>query len=439
MASWRPRNGPVRSTSAGNWKPAIPVTLAFGAEYREDSYEIVAGEAASYYGVGAASFPGYNTAAAGKHDRNNKALYADVVLKPVENWTVDVAGRYEDYTDFGSETIGKFTTRYDFTDAFALRGTYSTGFRAPTLAEEFYSAVNVGPTSTSGQIPPNSPTAIDIMGHGLQAEKSKSFSGGLVFKPAGGALVTFDVFQIKLTNRIAGSSSLTALYHTVIENQNIVDIVQGIATIDPNAFTDPNGTVALNLFINGIDTRTRGADLVASYKSVLDFGSIDWSLGATKITTKVTKKAGVPDVFASARNTSLFDASSESDLEDAQPEFVVNLGGLAQFGPFAINLREVVYGNSEQITRYGTPVVAYTTKLGTSFITNLDLSWSATDALTFTLGAQNLFNQYPVKVNKDLTAAYKANFDGTTVITYPTISPYGFMGGFYYGKVVYKF
>jgi iron complex outermembrane recepter protein len=419
---------------------AMPVTLAFGAEYREDSYEIGAGEAASYYGVGAASFPGYGVDSAGKHTRDNKGIYANVVVKPLAGWTVDVAGRWEDYSDFGSETIGKFTTRYDFTDSFALRGTYSTGFRAPTLAEEFYSATNVGPTSTSGQIPPNSPTALAIMGHGLEAEKSDSFSAGLVFEPGpSGALVTLDVFQIKLKNRIAGSSTLTGLYHTVIENQAIVDIVDGFTTIDPNAFSDPNGTVSLSLFINGIDTRTRGVDLVASYKSIFNVGSINWSLGATKVKTVVTKKAGVPAIFATARNTSLFDISSEGDLEDAQPEFVVNIGALAELGPFTINLREVIYGNSQQVNRYGTPSVDYVTKLGTAAITNLDVSWSATGSLTFTLGAQNLFNQYPVKYNKDLTAAYKANFDGSTTLTYPTISPYGFNGGYYYGKVAFKF
>ncbi len=427
------------------------MTLAFGVEYRKETYEIVAGEPSSYYGSpGAQSFPGYQPWAAGRHTRDDKSIYADAIVKPVEKWTVDVAGRHEDYSDFGDTTIGKLTTRYDFNDAFALRGTYSTGFRAPTLAEEFYSAGNVSPTSTFLQLPPNSPGAIAIIGHGLEPEKSKSFSTGLVYK-ADGFLATLDGFQIKLKNRIAGSSSIYGWYLSGGNGQNGVpgaglvsqaalDIAQGYGVVDPNALLDPNGSVGFNLFANGIDTTTTGADLVLSYRSVFERGSVDWSLSGTKVNNKVTNFAPLPAIFYSPpRNSALFDSSKEADLEDATPDYVLNVGALAKLGPVTVNLREVIYGSSQTITRTGSPVQDYVTKLGTSPITNLDLGYQATDHLSVSVGAQNLFNKYPPHTNADLLAYYRSAYSNSTVSQYPSISPYGFSGGFYYGKVTYSF
>ncbi|MCE3519306.1 TonB-dependent receptor, partial [Escherichia coli] len=103
--------------------------------------------AGSIYKEGGQSYPGFRSSDAGVHGRHAHAAYGDVAAVPVEGLKLDVAGRYEHYSDFGSRFIYKGTGRYDFSDAFALRGTFSTGFRAPTLAESFYSATNVSPTS----------------------------------------------------------------------------------------------------------------------------------------------------------------------------------------------------------------------------------------------------------------------------------------------------
>ena len=107
---------------------AEPLTFAFGAEIRDESYTVMAGDALSLYIEGGQSFPGYAVSDAGTIGRTAKALYVNFITDPAENWTVDLAGRYEHYSDFGDAWIGKFTTRYDFSDAFALRGTASTGF-----------------------------------------------------------------------------------------------------------------------------------------------------------------------------------------------------------------------------------------------------------------------------------------------------------------------
>jgi iron complex outermembrane recepter protein len=144
---------------------AGPLNFAFGAEYRKETWEAAPGDAASRYLEGGQSFPGIGLSDAGSYDRDNVAGYVDVSFQPMEGLRVGFAGRYEDYSDFGDTSVGKATVRYDFAPSFALRSTFSTGFRAPTLAESYYSATNVGPTTAFVQMPPNSP-ATQLLGLG---------------------------------------------------------------------------------------------------------------------------------------------------------------------------------------------------------------------------------------------------------------------------------
>ncbi len=413
----------------------IPLTLAFGAEVRRDVYEITPGDAASRYVEGGQSFPGYALTDAGHHKRNQKGVYVNLVANPLEQWTVDVAGRYEDYSDFGDTTIGKLTTRYDFTDEIAVRGTFSTGFRAPTLAEEFYSATNVGPTTAYVQLPPNAPAAALVgLGDGLQPEKSTSFSTGLVYKPLSNLLATLDIYQIRLKNRIAGTGSINGTVNGVPVAQAVTDaIIANGNTLDPEV--QATGNTGINIFANGINTRTRGADFVLSYGSVYDWGKIDWTVGATYTKTKVTKVRETPPELAGQL---LFDAEALSNLEDTNPDYVINVGAVIKTGPFSINIRESLYGEAElNQTYYGSG--SYPTKIKATPITNLDISYAATEKLTFSVGAQNLFNEYPDGVNEDLLETYRADDDNSAVAIYPSFSPFGINGGYYYGKIAFKF
>ena len=112
--------------------------MAGGVEYRKDYYEVGAGEPNSYLGSGAASFPGLTPLDSGHYSRENVGVYIDLAGSPIDKLKVDVAGRFEHFSDFGDTTVFKVTGRYDFTPRYALRGTISSGFRAPTLAEEYY-------------------------------------------------------------------------------------------------------------------------------------------------------------------------------------------------------------------------------------------------------------------------------------------------------------
>ena len=187
---------------------AGPLSVALGAEYRRDEYVIGAGVPESYQLGGSAAFQGFSPLDAGSHSRNNSAAYIDFAAKVVGGLRLDIAGRHEHFSDFGSKTVGKLTARYDFSSGFALRGTVSNGFRAPTVAEGFYTKSSTSPTSTGVNLAPNSPAAA-LFGLGdLQPETSTNYSFGAVFSPSPQFTSTLDAYQIKLSDRIVNSGTL---------------------------------------------------------------------------------------------------------------------------------------------------------------------------------------------------------------------------------------
>ena len=210
---------------------AGPLTVAFGGEYRKETYGIGAGVPLSYEAGGAQSYPGFTPLDAASHDRKNYSVYIDLATQPIEGLRIDGAARFEHYSDFGDATIGKLTARYDFNPQFALRGTINNGFRAPTLAEEYYSSTNVGPTTAYIQLPPDSPAAAALGVSPLQPEKSMNYSLGMVWRPIPHMTTTLDVYQITITNRIWGSGQLAGA-------------INGVPTAEPGA-TSINNAIAI--------------------------------------------------------------------------------------------------------------------------------------------------------------------------------------------------
>jgi len=410
-------------------------------------------------------------------------VYANLIVNPVEAWTIDVAGRYEDYSDFGDVSIGKFTTRYDFNDAFGIRGTYSNGFRAPSLPEEYYTSTVVGPTSTTLQIAPNSPQAVALLGQPLKPEKSRNLSVGFVYS-AGEFLATVDAFQIKVRDRIVSTNNQRGWYgnggfqgtgstYTAADclafgngfslagapignnfgscDMDVMNLVSSLITIDPNALRSNGGTVAMALYSNGIDTTTRGIDIVLSYRSTFEFGTINWSLSGTRYTNKVTDTLTYdelpnPSVFNSDYNRNrgtrasptggLFGTTTVTNIENTYPDFVLNLGAVAKAGPFTVSLREIVYGNQQEVVTATNSGRAYINKTGVVPSTNLDIAWKATDALEFSVGAQNLFNR-KVYANEDFWNEQVSTFRNGALRQLS--DPLGINGGYYYGKMKFTF
>lgn len=409
---------------------ASPLTLAFGAEGRENTFAIGAGDAASTYKEGGQAYPGFHQSDAGAHSRKNYSGYVDIAVSPVQDLQVDIAGRFEHYTDFGDAQVGKITARYDITPEFAIRGTASTGFRAPTLQEEYYSATNTSPTTATVQLPPNSAAAALLGVKPLQPESSTSYSLGVVAHPLDKLDITVDAYSIAIGNRIVGTGTIYGSGGAI----NSPIVTQAI--IAHGNVLDPTVTqTGISIFLNGVSTLTQGVDVSANYLTDLDsYGTINWTLAGNYTDTSISSVIPTPSTLASG--VTLFSQTSLTLLTHANPKEKVSLTALWALDDWTVNLRETIYGPSsvDYSPNGGT---YYTNKVSTAAITDLEVGYHFLDNWTVSAGANNLFDKRP-EVVLPLNATTLSN--GGNIVGAPlSISPYGTNGGFYYTRVTLNF
>jgi len=413
---------------------ASPLNVAVGSEVREDTYQIKAGDIYSHYLGGSQSYPGFSLSDAGSHSRKNYAAYFDLEAEVITNLQVDVAGRYEDYTDFGDTVIGKITARYDITPEWAVRGTASSGFRAPTLAEEYYSATNVAPTSAVIQLPPNSPAAAILGLKPLQPEVSTSYSIGVVAHPLERLSATIDLYSISLKNRIVGSGNLYG-----IGGANNSLAVNAAIAAHGNVLDQNLTYVAAAVFANGISTLTQGVDVTVNYASDFDdMGTVDWTLAANFGETTISSLPPTPAPILNSTPgpQGLYDPSALSLLTEGSPKFKIGLGALWQLDAWTINLRETIYGPTKYLVspnggNFGLEEVS------TAGITDLEVDYALSNLIGLAVGANNLFDQNPETLKATGPTSLQ---DGSHIYNAPlSISPYGINGGFYYGRITFKF
>ena len=444
-----------------------PLTFAFGAEYRKETYSISQGDAGSLFVEGGQSFSGYSASDASTIRREAEAFYIDVNAKPSPDWTVDLAGRFEHYSDFGDTVIGKLTTRYDFSPMFALRGTVSTGFRAPSLAESGYSSTNVGPTSAVLQLAPASAGAAAAGFGALKPEKSLNFSAGMVFRPTPRLIVTLDGYYIRIKDRIVSSGTIVGQDATpfptpavkrtnIINGKTAYDLVQSVIaasgkSLDPTVLQ--SGSLSLQTFTNGIDTRTWGLELSARYPIDLSFGKLDLTLGANYNDTKVIN----------SRLGTLFNLQSQAIIELASPKFKSVFGMNFSSGRFGLTSRATYYGKTTALVQpnaFSTtvrPITGdgtagyYAGVVKAAVIVDLEVNYDLTDFLNLAVGADNLFNKMPEI--PDLVADYNPASPaagwlagrspyvngGATIGAPYNHGPYGTNGGYYYARLSLKF
>jgi iron complex outermembrane receptor protein len=422
---------------------ATPLTVAFGAETRKETYAISTGDPASIYKEGGQSYPGFQPSDAGEHSRTNYAGYVDFAVDPIAGLKVDLAGRYEHYSDFGSTTVGKLTGRYDFNPSFAVRGTVSTGFRAPTLAEEFYSATNVAPTFAVVNLPPNSPAAHLVGFQNLKSEKSTNYSLGFVAHPIERLQITADAYQIEIRDRIVNTGTLLGLLGTSVVSQGALNAIRAHGNV-----LDPSVTyVGIAVFTNGANTRTQGVEMTATYASDFDeYGHVDWSAALNYNKTTITKLQPLPAAVANAAfsQTSILSPTARSTLETGSPKEKAVLGAYWTKGKWSVNLREVIYGSVSTIIDFsgaGTDPEARRFTLPATGLTDLDVGYNLTDDLKIDVGANNLFSKRPPGVpNVSDGAGGLRPLTGNNVYGEPAqFSPYGINGGYYYARVTFNF
>jgi iron complex outermembrane receptor protein len=322
--------------------------------------------------------------------RKTWAGYIDAALDPVTGLHLDLAGRYEHYSDFGSVWTGKATARYDFSPAFALRGTVSNGFRAPTLAEEYYSVHQRQPQFDL------CPACAQFAGRrsaGLwqaEARKSTNLSAGFVAHPGGSVQLTVDAYQIKITNRIVASGGIVG-YSSGFGSNGVVSsavlstlVARGlISSTDPAAIASSGYSYfGLSLFTNGADTRTRGVEATLTATSHLGNGDrIDWNLGFNYNRTQVTRVAALPAAVYNAAfgQTTLLTRNAIDALTTATPRVKVIAGALISHGPLSLNLRETLYGITRQhVSLDGTGSGNTVIGTPTTLITDVNLGWKVT-------------------------------------------------------------
>lgn len=416
---------------------ASPLNIAFGGEFRRETYEIHEGDPASRYKVGVAAYPGFALTDAGKHSRNNVAGYIDLAVKPVEKLQLDAAGRFEHFNDFGNTLVGKLTGRYDVSPVFALRGTVSTGFRAPTLAEQYYSATSVSPTTASVRLPANSAAARLLGFTGLKPEKSTNFSAGIALHPARRLSATLDVYQISIRDRIVSTGSIFGLQTIggvrIVRSQAVTDAIAANGnTIDPTVTS-----TSISTYVNGANSRTRGVELVVNYGAPLaGDATIDWTLTGNYNDTKLTKIATSSAQIA-ASGQKYLDQGATSYLETVSPKLKLSLDTLFRKEKWTIDLRGTLFGRSSVYVDGGSTGAFVNNVFGTRGIVDLDIHYDITHRIGVSVGGTNLLNTYPEKINP-ITYAAGLAAGGNGVATTDSWSPYGINGGYYYSRLTIK-
>jgi len=433
---------------------AMPLNFAFGGEARRDTFGIVAGDVASSYGAGAQALPGFTASDQGSHSRTNYSAYVDLAADPITGLHVDAAGRYEHYSDFGDTEVGKLTARYDFNSKIAVRGTISTGFRAPTLAEEYYSATAVSPSFAAVQLPANSPAAALAGFASLKPEKSTNYSVGFIAHPVERMQIAFDAYRIDIRDRIVNSGFLQGSVCSAPTNGPCAANALTVISPGVNAAIAAHGNVldsglsytGISIFSNAANTRTRGVEATADYASDFgDLGHVDWSVGFNYNETAVTKRTPLPPAVTNlaAAQTEILTPNALSALTTATPREKTILGALYVRRKWTVNLRETIYGPSSEIVSTdgtgnsypGNPATEL--RIPVTAVTDLDIGYKLTRSVKLDIGADNLFDHRPPTVP---TLANGKLADGLHVFDEPDqFSPFGIDGGYYYGKVTLDF
>lgn len=414
---------------------ASDMNLAIGAEYRREDYAIEAGDSASFaqgpFGprgaapgvsnsLGAAGsqvFPGFTTASASNNSRENFSAYIDLEADVTEMWNVAVAARFEDYSDFGSTFNWKVSNRLMLTDAFSLRGSISTGFRAPSLQQQFFTSIATvfvdGEPTETGTFSPSSKVALALGSPGLDAEESTNMSVGFSFAPSSNFNLTVDFYEIDIDDRIVLSSNLS-----------------GAAVEELLAGT---GATRGRFFLNAIDSTTKGFDIVSSYNLELDNNSIMFSVGYNQNDNEVTRVIDPPALLqgAGVDQNNLFDGNELRRFEVGSPDEKLNLSAIWTSPYATTTLRTTRYGETQDPS--DNPL--RNEVLPGKWITDLDVNYPITEQLSVSLGANNILDVYPDTTRElvdDVT-------DFSRLFSYSGFSPFGFNGRYVYGQIRYTF
>ncbi|MBV8238711.1 MAG: TonB-dependent receptor, partial [Sphingomonas sp.] len=457
-----------------------PLTLAFGAEFRRENFRERPGQIESYAvgpyyvapratsaadcgtlrgvysATGICSFPG-RAAAVGQqgfggipasartdNSRNSVAGYVELDTDLFRGFTTTAAGRFEYYSDFGSTVNGKFAARYEFIPQLAVRGAISNGFRAPSLHQQYFTTtstnfINGAPVDiVTAQV--GSPVARALGATPLKPEKSLNVSAGITVNPLRGFNLTADFFHIRIKDRIVLTENLGASGTGTLAQRNAVQ-----AVLDANGFSSVG---AVRFFINGLDTTTKGVDVVGSYHFNAG-GAGTWTLSAAYNYTdnRIDKRLNNLGPLATIPGLVLFGRVEGLRFEEGQPRDKVVLSANGEIGVFGLTARTTRYGkvvapgaveplaDKASLTLYGPDDIFLKPK----WITDIEVRYTFKEHMTFSIGADNVFDVYPTRNPWGRRPDGGKYPDNQGYIAYSGFSPFGFNGRYIYGRFTAQF
>ncbi len=371
------------------------MNVAFGLEHRRENYKIFAGETGSWIdadgvgeggNAGSQGFPGFQPGDETDSDRHSNAAYADIELEVTDRFKVQTAVRHERYSDFGSTTTGKLAGAYRLAPNVLLRGSASTGFRAPSLQQMYFSSTFtdfVGGQPLDVVLAPNGGPVANAAGiPQLKDEESKSYTLGLTWSPTQSTSVTADLYRIDIDDRIVLSGRFDADNYPAL-----------------GATLQQLGVGQAQFFVNSVDTKTQGLDLTVSNRAKVGAGNLTTFLAVNFSKTEVQRvKApaaleGFEDVLLSERER-LF-------IEEGAPRRKATLGFDWTQGQLETSLRVIHFGPQTLGTFSGPPVPNQHYESKTS--ADLSFTWAFTEKTRLTVGGTNIFDVKPTRQDPNET------------------------------------
>jgi len=397
--------------------------LALGMEFKQESFKAIEGNPLSYYGAGSDSFAGIKPDEAGKWSRNNLALYTQLDYDVNEKLLLGVAGRYEDFTDAGSNFSWKANGRYKLGSKGALRASYSTGFRAPTLHQshitlsQYIIVAGSSEPLLQGTLANDNPAVQALGVPSLTHEISKNLSAGLTYKFDRNFSASVDFYQIQVDDRVLFSSQIGSDGDDTTTNP-VEQILQA------------NNVVAVQVFINAGDTKTTGADIVLNYRNIeMGEGKLHASFAANFNKTTIDA-INTPQTIADA-GYDIFDRQEQGLITNSRPRSKMVLG---------LNYIGDAWDVSLNNTRFGevtvtAPASGTDQELSAKITTDLGLGYKLTDRITFNANINNIFDVYP-DVTKASTGTSQA---GSRFMYSSEVQQLGQLGTNYMVGINYQF
>ena len=402
-----------------SWTVSDALNIGFGGEFRNEEFEIGAGQVESYtagpladqgFSTSSNGFPGFPEVTSGTFERENYAFYVDAEWTPTDRLVTQAAIRYEDFDGFGDTTNYKIGANWAIADNFGIRSTYSTGFKAPTPGQANTSntsteltMVNGRPTLiNNGTIPATNPVALAFGGKELDPEESTNFTAGL-YATLGNFEITVDYYDIDLEDRINLSSEVVLTQAQI--DQLVADNVPGASDLTQFRF-----------FTNDFDTNTHGIDVVVSTYTEWLGGTTDWNLAYNNNTTDVENFN--PTTVAQGRI---------DQIEKTVPETRWNVSGNHSVGNFRILARLSFYDDwfDSEEGDYASGAGVFSSE----YLVDLELEYMIGDHSSILIGGNNVFDE-----SGDETA----NPTGLGN-RYSQYSPFGISGAFWYARYRYNF